>query len=64
MALKILAVSLFITYSICASAKAKIFILSLIVSDLGSPLLFIFHPLAVKFVLEYKKVWSLQSEVT
>jgi hypothetical protein len=36
---------------ICAATYAKIFILSLILSDLGFPLLSIFHPLAVKFIL-------------
>jgi hypothetical protein len=49
---------------ICSSTcGAKIFVLSL-VTDLGFPLLCIFHPLAVKFVLIDNKIWFLRSEVT
>jgi hypothetical protein len=44
---------------LCASTYTRIFILSLIVGDLGFPSLFIFHPLAVKFVLDCNKIWSL-----
>jgi hypothetical protein len=42
---------------ICASTCTEIFILSL-VSNLGFPLLSIFHPLAVKFI-SIDKIWSL-----
>jgi hypothetical protein len=48
---------------ICASTYAKIFIVSLTVSDLCFPLLSIFHPLDMKFVLVYNKTWSFRSEV-
>jgi hypothetical protein len=47
-----------------APTCAKIYILSLTVGDLGFPLSFIFHTLAVKFILLNNKIWSLQSEVT
>jgi hypothetical protein len=48
----------------CASTSPKIFILSLTVNDFHFPLLYVFHPLAVKFDLIDNKMWSLQSEVT
>jgi hypothetical protein len=44
---------------ICAATCDKIFILLLIGSDLCFPLLSIFHPLAVKFILVYTKIWYL-----
>jgi hypothetical protein len=44
---------------ICASTCAKIFILSLTVSDLGFHLLYIFHPFVMKFILVCNKIWFL-----
>jgi hypothetical protein len=49
---------------ISAWTCAKIFILSLVINDFHFPLLSIFHPFAMKFVLFHNKIWSLWSEVT
>jgi hypothetical protein len=51
-------------FSICTPTCAQIFILSLIVGDSGFPLLFIFHPLAEKFISVYNKLRSLQDNLT
>jgi hypothetical protein len=40
------------------------FILPLTVNDIPFPLLSVFHPLAVKFILIDNKIWSLGSNVT